>query len=168
MQCKHIKPDGTACKGFAMKSSDYCFSHNPKTKQQHLEAVKKGGEAMQERNCIKLDPIPVEDALTTAYLITDTINRIRVAKPDGTMDLRVANSVGFLSSKLLECRKQMLYEESILKDTICKEKKVDTATFRQLMSEYNDDFLQSTKEFIDGAEKRYAEYKRANGGAFNF
>lgn len=168
MQCKYTKADGTACEGFAMKNDDYCFSHSPATELEHLEAVKKGGEATQERDYAKLDPIPVEDALSTACLITDTLNRIRVVRPDGTMDLRVANSVGFLSSKLLECKKLMLFEENLLKENICKDNKVDLATFRRLMNEYNAEFSQNVKAFIDGAEKRYEEHKKSKSGAYLF
>lgn len=168
MQCKFIKPDGTACEGFAMKDDDYCFSHSPATEQEHLEATRKGGEATQDRDYVQLDPIPVEDTFSTACLITDTLNRIRVVKPDGTMDLKVANSVGFLSSKLIECKKMMLFEENLLKENICKDNKVDLATFRRLMQEYNEEFLRDTKAFIDGAQERYEEYKKHKDKAYLF
>jgi len=168
MQCKFIKPDGTACEGFAMKDDDYCFSHSPATEQEHLEATRKGGEATQDRDYVQLDPIPVEDALSTACLITDTLNRIRIIKPDGTIDLKIANSIGFLSSKLLECKKMMLFEENLLKETICKDNKVDTATFRKLMREYQEEYSKNVKEFIDGAEQRYAEHKKSKSGAYLF
>ncbi len=164
MQCKYIKSDGTTCKGFAMKDSDFCFFHTSETRQKHLEAVKKGGQATYDRDSVKLDSIPVEDALSTAYLITDTINRVRVVKPDGTMDLKVANSLGFLSSKLLECKKLMLYEEDLLKNAICKDKKIDLATFRKLMQEYDQELDDTADAVLEDARQRYEEHKKQKEG----
>lgn len=168
MNCKHIKSDGTTCKGFAIKDDDYCFVHSSETEQKHFEAVKKGGEATYNRDYVKLDPIPVEDALSASYLLTDAINRIRVAKSDGTFDLKTANSLGFLTSKLLECRKQLLYEEDLLKNSICKDQKIDLATFRQLMQEYNQEYIKNMGNLIEGVEQRYAEHKRTKSEAYLF
>ncbi len=164
MQCKHIKSDGTTCKGFAVKDSNFCFFHTSETQEKHLEAAKQGGKATYNRDSVKLNPIPVEDALSTAYLITDTINRVRITKPDGTMDLKVANSIGFLSSRLLECKKLMLYEENLLKDSICKDKKVDLATFRKLMQEYDQELDDTAGAVLEDARQRYEEHKKHKEG----
>ncbi len=168
MKCKHIKSDGTTCKSFAIKDSDFCFFHSPETKQKHLEAVKRGGEAIDSHDYTKLEPIPVEDALSASYLLSDAINRIRIANADGSFDLRTANSLGFLTSKLLECRKQLLYEEDLLKNAICKDTKIDLATFRQLMQEYDQEYIKNVGDFIKGAEERYAEHKKHKNKAYLF
>lgn len=124
--------------------------------------------ATERQDDTRLDPVPVDDALSTLYLLSDTINRIRTARPDGTLDLKVANSVGFLAGKLLESRKQLLFEEGLIKDSICKDKKIDTATFRKLMHEYEAEFSENTRAFILGAQQRYDEHKKHKDGAYLF
>lgn len=168
MKCSHQKSDGEKCKANAMVGFDYCFSHNPETAREHSKAVQKGGEATHNRDYIQLDPIPVEDALSVSCLLTDAINRIRLAKPDGTFDLKTANAIGFLSGKLLECKKQLLHEEDLLKNRICKNQKVDLATFRQLMQEYDKEYIENMGNFIEGAEQRYEEHKRTKDPAYLF
>lgn len=168
MKCSYQKSDDKQCGANAMNSSSFCFAHDPMMKPKHLEATKKGGEATHNRDYVQLDPIPVEDASSALYLITDTINRIRTARPDGTMDLKTANAVGFLAGKLLECKKQLLLEEDLLKKAICKDQKIDLATFRQLMQEYDREYIESMGNFIEGAEQRYEEHKRTKDPAYLF
>lgn len=168
MKCSHKKSDGEQCKANAMVGDSFCFSHSSNSKQEHLGATRKGGEATHNLDYVQLDPIPVDDALSVSCLLTDTINRIRLAKPDGTFDLKTANAIGFLAGKLLECKKQLLYEEDLLKNHICKDKKVDLATFRQLMQGYDKEYIKNMNNFISGVEERYAEHKRTKDPAYMF
>ncbi|MCX6812601.1 MAG: hypothetical protein NTW79_03195 [Candidatus Berkelbacteria bacterium] len=168
MKCSFQKSDGEQCKANAMVGSDFCFSHSSDSKQEHINATRKGGEATHNRDYVQLDPIPVEDASSALYLITDTINRIRTARADGTMDLKTANAIGFLSGKLLECKKQLLYEEDLLKKHICKDEKIDLVTFRQLMQEYDKEYIANMGNFIEGAQQRYEEHKRTKSSAYMF
>ncbi|MEI8060781.1 MAG: hypothetical protein WCG99_00595 [Candidatus Berkelbacteria bacterium] len=170
MKCSHQKTDGKKCQSNTTTGSDFCFVHDPMMKQEHLEATKKGGQSTHSKDYIKLDPIPIEDASSALYLITDTINRIRTAKTDGTLDLKVANSIGFLSGKLLECRKQLLLEEHLIKKAICKDrdKEIDLATFRQLMQEYDREYIENMGNFIEGAQQRYEEHKKTKSNAYMF
>ncbi|MCX6812606.1 MAG: hypothetical protein NTW79_03220 [Candidatus Berkelbacteria bacterium] len=168
MKCSHQKSDGGKCQSNAMTGSDFCFVHDPTMKQKHLKATKKGGQSTHSKDYVKLDLIPIEDASSALYLISDTIDRIRTAKPDGTLDLKVANSIGFLTGKLLECKKQLLYEEDLLKNAICKDQKIDLATFRKLMQKYDKEFAENMGDFITGVEERYAEHKRTKDPAYMF
>lgn len=166
MQCEFVKLDGNKCKSHAMVGDTFCFTHCPQNRTEHIEAATKGGKATQNKDFVQLDPMPVEDADGAIYLLEDTINRIRIARADGTMDLKTANSIGFLTGKLLECRKNALFEESILKTMICKDKKIDTMTFRQMMKEYNDDAMSYARNALEGIEERYKAFKKKNGGTF--
>lgn len=100
MKCKHIKKNGRTCKANAMAGAPYCYTHNPEIDlTEKREARSRGGKA----NIIRL---PVENAApgisidSTAdikTLIVDTINRVRT----GSMDIRIANCIGFLSGHLI-------------------------------------------------------------------
>jgi len=168
MQCLHQKSDGTRCNCHAIIGSSFCYTHNPGGKKKRIEASRKGGKATYSRDYKKLDQIPVYDTSSALYLIGDAINRIRVARTDGTMDLKTANAVGFLAGKLLECKKQLLYEENLLKNTICRDNKVNMATFRQLMSQYNDEVIQSARAVLEGAQERYEEHKKHKSSEYLF
>ena len=45
--------------------------------------------------------------------MADTINRVRRIRPDGSLDIKVANCIGFLVAKLLEAQKQLVLEERV-------------------------------------------------------
>jgi len=98
MKCEFNKPDGTQCDAHAIKGSGFCFFHNPDiSDEEKREAQTRGGQA---RGLTLATPLPVMNIKkipdVTLFLI-DTINRVRA----GEMDVRIANSLGFLSDKLM-------------------------------------------------------------------
>ena len=99
MKCEFIKPDGQKCEANAVKGSEFCYFHNPAVSdEEKREAQSNGGKG---KALTLPEPLP-ELALTTpdhaVLLIADTISRVRA----GTLDIRIANCIGFLSDKLLK------------------------------------------------------------------
>ena len=110
MKCEFIKPDGTKCEAHAIKDSEFCYFHNPDiSDEEKRQAQSNGGKT---KALTLKDPLPElvlakpEDAV---LLIADTISRVRA----GTLDIRTANCLGFLSDKLLKA-----FETSRLNDRI--------------------------------------------------
>jgi len=95
--CKATKDDGQPCEAWAIKSSDYCFTHDPNASERRIEARSKGGQALS-RNLNPLEPMSITNPQDVVVLLADTINHVR----QGTLDVRVANSIGVLSGHLLK------------------------------------------------------------------
>jgi len=99
MKCSFIKDSGEKCEANAVKDSEFCFFHNPDiSDEEKREAQTKGGA---NRALTIANPLPAIQLATPSdavLLIADTINRVRA----GTLDIRVANCLGFLSDKLLK------------------------------------------------------------------
>jgi len=111
-RCKHIKANGEQCKARAMKGSQYCFFHNPKTKAKVSEAGRKGGEKRK----IKILPESATDFNVDSHkdiicLLSTTINQVR----KGLIDTRIANAIGYLSGILLKAKDQGILEERLLR-----------------------------------------------------
>lgn len=113
MKCKQTLKNNESCQAWAMKSSEYCFTHNPATAQEKHEAVKRGGSVKYERGLMPLEPIDFRDAKPILWLMADTINRVRRVQPDGMMDVKTANCIGQLSRVLLEAQKELSIVERI-------------------------------------------------------
>lgn len=62
-----------------------------------------------------LDPVDITDARTVIYILADTINRVRKVQADGSMDVKTANCIGHLASKMLEAQRVVAIEERIEK-----------------------------------------------------
>jgi hypothetical protein len=110
MNCNFIKKNNEQCKGFAIHGSDYCFVHSPEAHDKHNLAVKKGGSCSYKDKLELAEAIDLTSTKNLLTLLQDTINRIRVLNPNGSIDLRTANSIGFLSSKIVEVKKIILEE----------------------------------------------------------
>jgi hypothetical protein len=99
MKCEFIKKDGQKCEAHAIKETEFCYFHNPDISDEEKREAQTNGGA--NRALTLKEPLPVlpiakpEDAV---LLIADTINRVRA----GTLDIRTANCLGFLSDKLLK------------------------------------------------------------------
>lgn len=115
MQCKFKKKHNKTCQSPAMKDSSYCFTHNPETREQHQAAARDGGKLTYNKGLSPLKPIELTDAKSVLYVIADTINRVRRVREDGSMDVKTANCIGFLSGKMLDAQNQILIEERISK-----------------------------------------------------
>ncbi|MFA5157893.1 MAG: hypothetical protein WC451_01715 [Patescibacteria group bacterium] len=115
MTCEQVMNNGKQCKANAMHNSKFCFMHDPNTKDQVKEAGRKGGQvSCYKKGLIQADPIDIlTDGKMVAYLLADTINRVRQVDPDGSLDIKAANCIGFLTSKLLEAQKQLETERRL-------------------------------------------------------
>ncbi|MCR4278222.1 MAG: hypothetical protein NUV85_04420, partial [Candidatus Berkelbacteria bacterium] len=98
-----------------MVGSEFCFTHNPDTEQQRLVARKKGGKVSYYRDgLMQAEPIDFSQYKEAIVcLLADTINRVRRIRSDGSIDIKVANCIGFLVAKLLEAQKQLVLEEKV-------------------------------------------------------
>ena len=110
MKCNHTKENGETCEAYAVKDSEFCYFHNPDIDdEEKREAQSNGGKT---KALTLKEPLP-ELALATpdhaVLLIADTISRVRA----GTLDIRTANCLGFLSDKLLKA-----FEVSQLNDRV--------------------------------------------------
>lgn len=113
MKCQFATKNKKSCQANAMKDGQYCFSHSPSTRLQHKQATQKGGSVGYDKDSIPLDPIDLADPRMVLYLLADTINRTRRVRPDGSMDVRIANSIGFLAGKMLDAQNQVTFEERL-------------------------------------------------------
>jgi len=115
MTCEQVMSNGKQCKANAMHKSKFCFMHNPETKNLAKEAGRKGGQvSCYKKGLIQADPIDIlTDSKMVAYLLADTINRVRQVGPDGSLDDKTANCIGFLTSKFLEARKSLETERRL-------------------------------------------------------
>ena len=97
MQCKFIKQNNEQCEANSMKDSEFCFTHNPKTKEAKRQATIKGGSS-PKKNYNPLAPMVISDSNSVVKLLTTTINEVR----QGEIDLRVANCIGYLAGHLIK------------------------------------------------------------------
>lgn len=97
MQCNHTKTDNTQCKAHAITDGKYCFRHSKRVSDEakHL-ASQKGGENRKQIVSDPLPPLSLSEPNHVALLLGETINQVRA----GTLDLKTANCIGFLSGHL--------------------------------------------------------------------
>lgn len=114
MKCKYVK-NGKGCNASALTGKDYCFSHDPESAKERQLARQKGGKvSYYQDGLIPAEPIDFsKHKEAVVYLLADTINRVRRIRSDGSIDIKVANSIGFLVAKLLEAQKQLVLEERV-------------------------------------------------------
>jgi len=96
-KCSFIKFNGDKCNAWAMTNSDFCFTHNPNTKERKRAAIIKGGK-MSKKNHSFLPPITLNQPKDVVNLLATTINEVR----SGSVELRVANCIGYLSGHLIK------------------------------------------------------------------
>ena len=97
MQCKFIKQDNNQCEANSMQENEFCFTHNPETKEAKHQAVIKGGNS-PKKNYNPLTPVEISDSRSVVKLLATTINEVR----QGEIDLRVANCIGYLAGHLIK------------------------------------------------------------------
>ena len=93
-----------------MKDSEFCFFHSPDTEKKRREASKAGGEvSYYDKGLVLAKPIDITtDRKAIIYILADTINRVRKVKPDGSIDVKVANCIGQLSGKMIEAQRELV------------------------------------------------------------
>ena len=110
MKCKHLKDNGEQCQANAMSESEFCYLHNPDISDEEKREAQINGGANRALTLKKPLPVlPIVKPEDAVLLIADTINRVRA----GTLDIRTANCLGFLSDKLLKA-----FEMSRLNDRL--------------------------------------------------
>ena len=92
-----------------MNDSDFCFTHNPDMEEARAIAVQKGGEAIR-KNYDPLPPIQIDNTKSITLLLTSTINEVRA----GTIELRVANCIGYLAGHLIKAFEASTIEERLV------------------------------------------------------
>jgi len=109
------KKDGKQCGAYAMTDSSFCFMHNPATEEQRLKASQDGGRVTYERGLVPLEPIDLTNPKMILYVLADTLNRTRKIDADGTMDIKRANCIANLASKMIEAQKLISIDDRLKK-----------------------------------------------------
>ena len=96
-KCTQVLEDGTQCDAWALHDKDKCFSHDGSSAEEKALAVRKGGATRQAVVETPLQQITINTPSDIIKLLSQTITEVR----DGTLDLRIANTIGFLAGHLL-------------------------------------------------------------------
>ncbi len=97
MKCTYTKTNGERCGANAMKKSNYCFAHNPDTKEDHSLAVVKGGKS-SKRDRLSLPERDVKTPSDVVEILEETINGVR----NGSIPPNVANTIAYICSHTLK------------------------------------------------------------------
>lgn len=81
-----------------MTNKDFCFTHNPDSTEKRLLASSRGGLARGIKVDVPLEVITIATPGDVVNLLASTINEVR----EGRIDLRAANTVGYLSTALIK------------------------------------------------------------------
>lgn len=114
MNCKFVNETGEPCEAFAIKGSEYCWFHDPVKLQERIEACKKGGKAGM-RKVLPDSNVKINSLKDIVRLLESTINDVRT----GQIDVRIANSVAYLSQVLRQVMEQEFLEKRL--DSLEKE-----------------------------------------------
>lgn len=91
--CAYIKEDGEYCRGYAIKDSEYCLSHDPDMQEARLERARRGGASESyEKLELDLPPLEITNSEDIVQGILQIINEVRT----GQIPPRVATTIGYL------------------------------------------------------------------------
>lgn len=107
--CKKIFENGENCGGYSITNSEFCFSHDPASRDLKDLAIKKGGLAVKKKTMGQLPAILLQDKADVPKLITTVINEVRA----GEIDLKAANTLGYLAGILIKAYELVNMEERI-------------------------------------------------------
>jgi len=87
-ECKAIRSDGTPCRGYAVRGSEFCFFHDPEKRTAVIEAGRKGGarRPIELPEGEPLDPDRIRGII--AYFLE--------AIAGGSVDARTAHALGYV------------------------------------------------------------------------
>ena len=108
MKCAYLNANQKRCKANAMKKSKYCFAHNPKTRDEHALAVKKGGK-LSRKTKLDMPPVEIKSPADVVNLLEETINGIR----DGSIPPNVANTIAYVCSHAIKAIELSKYADKI-------------------------------------------------------
>lgn len=112
VRCRGIKADGTACEATPQAGSPYCFFHDPEKAEERAIARRQGGlERSKDLAAVpENEPdLRLASARDVVRLLGDTVARVR----KGTLDPRIANSIGYLATVALRAHEVGSLEERI-------------------------------------------------------
>jgi hypothetical protein len=96
-RCKHILENGKQCRATPQRNKDYCYFHDPDTKDRFLMSSQKGGESKKNVDSQSLESIKLETPKDVVTLLAKTISELRAGK----IEVRAANAIACLSNVLL-------------------------------------------------------------------
>jgi len=99
--CAHIRANGEPCRGYPVAGSLYCFVHDPAQADKRDDARRRGGQAgtIPPLDSSSVNVGTLGDVLALVEL---TINDVRA----GRVDVKVANSVGYLANIAMKAIEQ--------------------------------------------------------------
>ena len=99
MKCKYIKNDGSPCKGFAVKDSDYCWAHTPDIDNKEKQYSRyRGGVNRHSSAKVKLPKIVLSNMQDIPAFLVTTIKRMDA----GEIEIRLGTAIGYLSNVLMK------------------------------------------------------------------
>jgi len=109
MQCKHIKDSGEQCRASAMDNG-YCYLHNPDIPEEEKQLARiRGGE----NNAVLIGELMEESKVRTSedivILMESVINKVK----QGVLDIRVANTIGYLAGVSQKAIKEVEVEDRL-------------------------------------------------------
>ena len=97
MKCTFTKENNKSCNANAMRTSKYCYLHNPEiSEEEKFNVQSTGGKGNAIKVFEPLESMKIQEPSDVVLLLADTINRVRT----GEIDLRVANCIGYLSGHI--------------------------------------------------------------------
>ena len=89
-QCKSTRADGNRCQAEAQSGSTYCYWHDPATRDQMLEASRRGGKkGRREADIPEAEPLSPEKARAILAGLAEALI-------SGAMSAETARAVGYL------------------------------------------------------------------------
>ncbi len=121
MRCKHIKPDGSACKAGTIRNSGFCWFHSPRINniEKQYSRYLGGKNRHMPVVMIKLPEISIKGPRDVPPLLLDTIQHLR----RGEIDVRLGTALCYLSNVLLksyepELEARIVKMENFLKENV--------------------------------------------------
>lgn len=109
-RCKFIKDNGEQCKAYAMKNSDYCFTHNPNVPEEvKREARTRGGRATGSRAREPLEGVVFSRQADIPLFIERLINLILKGKIDTKTAEVILRALSQLKEYNLEKKQKYAY-----------------------------------------------------------
>ncbi|MBI4037793.1 hypothetical protein HY382_01975 [Candidatus Curtissbacteria bacterium] len=101
MGCKFIRENGDVCKARALIGKNYCFFHNPESKEDLAVAVRNGGLNSRKNN-LSLPQRAIRSPRDVIIVIEETLNHLRA----GNIHPNYSNSIFIGCNALMKAHEQ--------------------------------------------------------------
>lgn len=93
LRCAFINENDQQCRGYAIKDSEYCLSHDPDMEEMRIDRARKGGasESYEKLN-LNLPPLTITNSSDIVQGLLVLVNEVRT----GQIPPRVATTIGYL------------------------------------------------------------------------